>query len=68
MEAHGPRVELQNASLTIGATDELVLEADKLKLKGKENCSVETDGDIDLKAAGEMRFTSERDCVVKSEK
>lgn len=67
MEANGPRVELQNASLTIGATDELVLEADKLKLKGNESCRVETGGDIDLKAAGEMRLTSERDCVVKSE-
>ena len=36
MEAHGPRVELQNASLTIGATDELVLEADKLKLRARK--------------------------------
>ena len=67
MDAHGPRVELQNASLTIGATDELVLEADKLKLKGKESCSVETGGHIDLKAAGDMRLTSKRDCVIKSE-
>ena len=67
MEAQGPRVELQNASLTIGATDELVLEAEHLKLKGHDSCSVETGGDVELKADGEMRLTSQRDCIVRSE-
>lgn len=62
----GPKVEISHASLTIKSTDRLELEAEHLSLKGNQSCSLATDGDVELRAAGAMKLESQDDCVVKA--
>jgi hypothetical protein len=52
--ALGPVLRFEGASLVLQAAGELVLDAGRLRLHGREGVTVTTDGDVAVRAAGEL--------------
>lgn len=67
MGVEGPKVELSHASLKLKSTGRLELEAEHLDLKGTQSCTVKTGGDAEVRADGELRLQSTKDCVVRAD-
>ena len=67
MGVEGPKVELSNASLKLKSTERLELEAEHVHLKGNQSCAIKSGGDAEVRADGELRLKSTKDCVVRAD-
>lgn len=66
MHEHGPTVELSHADLRIESLGDVSIEGDHLQLKGRESCSIETQGNLKVRADEEMNLESTQDCILKA--
>ena len=67
MGVEGPKVELSHASLKLKSTERLELEAEHVHLKGNQSCAIKSGGDTEIRADGELRLKSTKDCVVRAD-
>lgn len=64
LTADGPVVHLKTAKLQLEATDEVAVSCKKFSLHTTEGTSLETDGNMNLAAKGEMTTHSDEDTKI----
>ena len=61
----GPVISMQGACLELKSTETLTLDAKKIKIKARDEASIESKGTLDIDAADEMEIKSGQDVRVK---
>jgi hypothetical protein len=65
LTASGPVVSVRGARLDIKAAQTISLEADRVKIKSRQEATIESEGQMQLSASKNMNLRSEKDVRVR---